>query len=142
MVTWVTLQVTVVRRGHPSGIVWAIDGPVGHLAIGHRGGFLGELVGCPTVHYVHVSEALSSLDTEPSPSGIMVGYCQEQELEDLLRDPRLRSVPTLVIHGPTVRPLGQPGRPVVYEDRDTLGAVTDFATAYLGYVKRKLGRRK
>lgn len=76
--------------------MWVLDGPLGHLAIPHRGGYFEQLYGWRSVHFDHPRDALSWLERQGPPVAILVGYADEGAVSELLRDCRLAAVPTLL----------------------------------------------
>jgi hypothetical protein len=86
-----------------SGILWVMDGAVGHLAIAHRGGFLRQIYGRPSMHFRNADDALASIDTDGVPAALLVGFALTSDVGRLLADPRLQDVPFLIADRPDRR---------------------------------------
>lgn len=83
-----------------AGVVWAIDGLVGHLAIAQRSGYLDELYHRPTLCFVTADDAIASIPSAGSPSAVLLGYVSTADVNKLLREPALESTPKLFAHHP------------------------------------------
>jgi hypothetical protein len=130
---------------HRSGEVWVFDGILGHLAIGHRGGTLAELIGRSTVYFNEPRDALPYVHSRGIPDAILVGSGSLNDLLDLLRLPGLEEVPVLFSHHHTPLDLRDAGLAVgdfpsnvtLNLDReDTHEIVTRFAKRYLPQAKK------
>jgi hypothetical protein len=118
-----------------TGIIWVLDSPMGHLAVGHRGLFLQKLLQEPTRLFSSIDELAEALPASFPPTALLIGYCDAPKAAELIaNDPQLNHLPVLVTYYPVERSLSREKFPglVIATSGDTIDAIQYFAERVLG----------
>jgi hypothetical protein len=117
------------------GIIWVVDGRLGHLSSAHRGGALLEMLQEPTRLFYTIEEVKKALPAKFPPTALIIGYCDIPKAVNLLNSPQLNQLPVLITDAHGLWPRDDLPKSVVMPKADvysTRGAIEYFVDNVLG----------